>query len=682
MVKNENIQKHDPIASNSILERNQTVDFLKAEHTRLAEEIESIYSQMNQTMAIAASALGVVIGVVTSSKLANPVLLWAAPAVILIIYGFVLVLSSRWSAHFFQIRIICDKLVELTGESPIVLYNHEESVVSRFHSLKSGNPKYRAMVNMLFVMLVVFFLYLLVYSFQIIYSTNHLSGFLFIVVYIIITSIYIMGFSSILYDLPDLFSKVMDQVKSDPTKLPKIRSLVKSGINPAQILIPRPFDFITKTWLFVIGMTAMLWENGPVFNPKIWKLFITQSTTSPPLWTAIAFAFCWYGIQEGIVQQAKYIWNDIRDRRVDQYFDVKRRRAIASGVISLRGAIVQLFVRWLGGLLLGALLDYRLFWLLLTISIVHILYELWAKPNGATRPVPALILVALGSPLRVLGGALSVSDGYLNLRGILLITTFFFFGIGCIANFWKIEAEHRKTQKSSISPRPQSEYFHKKGLLWQHFGFSGTFVCAMILSIDSLLCFRYHLCLNSALGLLFKQFHLNIPSGLEAGIGILIVAMGTFVITWLIWKPLTKVLGCFSNRSLIIKVIVLIATIFPFMYYARFNRNTIYISIILALSVVAFTSYEHMDYNQYMFVYLRKNWRVIKNLWFIYLFDANSGISFLRLLRMTVALSQNDVEVVKGKLPQSSIHLSQIKDAIVQAECEPTSHSTQPRYPS
>jgi hypothetical protein len=257
-------------------------------------------------------------------------------------------------------------------------------------------------------------------------------------------------------------------------------------------------------------------------------------------------------------------------------------------------------------------------------SIVHILYELWAKPNGATKPIAAMILVALGSPLRVLGGVLSVSEP-LSPRDVLLIASFLFLGIGYVANFWRVEAEHVGAQKSPISPRPQSQYFYQNGKPWQHFGFSGMVVGTIVLVIDSLLCSRGHVCLNNVM--VFQQLSFAVSSELALGIGLSTAIAVMLTVTWIVWKPLTNMLLCFHERPWITKSIVLALLLLPLLYFANFNREIICASFMFVFSVVAFSVFEDMDYNRYMFVHLRKNLKMIGHLWFVYLSNANSRIS-------------------------------------------------------
>jgi hypothetical protein len=132
------------------------------------------------------------------------------------------------------------------------------------------------------------------------------------------------------------------------------------------------------------------------------------------------------------------------------------------------------------GILLGYLLDSRLGTLLLVIVVTQVFYELFVKPHAARYPLLATIIIALGSTFRFVSGALSVSER-LNLPIMILAAAFFFLGVGYIAKYWKVEAEHCLANQREYPPRPQSDFFLQHGRDWQHFGFVGMLVTAIFL---------------------------------------------------------------------------------------------------------------------------------------------------------------------------------------------------------
>jgi hypothetical protein len=191
----------------------------------------------------------------------------------------------------------------------------------------------------------------------------------------------------------------------------------------------------------------------------------------------------------------------------------------------------------------------------------------------------------------------------LSLWDVLLIASFLFLGIGYVANFWRVEAEHVRAPKSPISPRPQSEYFYQNGKPWQHFGFCGMVVGTTVLVIDSLLCSRGHVCLNNVI--IFRQLSFAVSSELALGIGLSTAIAAMLTVTWIVWKPLTNMLLCFHERTWIAKSVFALLLL-PLLYFAGLDRETMSASFMLVFSVVAFCVFEDMDYNRYMFVHLLK----------------------------------------------------------------------------
>jgi 4-hydroxybenzoate polyprenyltransferase len=420
--------------------------------------------------------------------------------------------------------------------------------------------------------------------------------------------------------------------------LPVTRILEKRIVSPFRHVIPRPVDFFTKTPLFIIGALLAFVEVGPSSHPRIQVSFITEPVEKPSLVAIVALSVCWYMIQEGLVQQAKYLWNDIRDRAVDKEFSDKSHRSVASGALSLREATIQLFIRWIGGLLLGLFLDTRLFWLLCAISLVHILYELWAKPRGARIPLAPLFLVALGSPLRVLGGAMSISAHLFNLRFVTYLVAFTFFGIGYLATFWRIEAEHVKRNGIPISPRPHSEYYSRNGKAWQHLGFAGVVLCAVLLLADAL----YRLGANVSISdqiILYLQSRIGF-SDLQITIAAYpAVFVFVSILSWTVRGPLSKLISrlarfkWFMGAAFLLVVMltaILIAT-GPLQDHGELLSSL----VLLLLSIVFFASYETISYEQYMLIYLGRNLWVVLRLWSDYLFKADTALTFSALLKVT-----------------------------------------------
>lgn len=420
-------------------------------------------------------------------------------------------------------------------------------------------------------------------------------------------------------------------------------------------IISRPVDFFTKTPLFIIGAIFAFMEFGPSSHPRIQVLFIAEPVEKPPLGAIVALSVCWYLIQEGLVQQAKYLWNDIRDRAVDKEFSDKSRRSVASGALSLREATAQLFIRWIGGLILGLFLDTRLFWLLCAISLVHILYELWAKPRGARIPFAPLFLVALGSPLRVLGGAMSISACLFDLRFVTYLVAFTFFGIGCLATFWRIEAEHVKRNDIPVSPRPHSEYYYSNGYSWQRFGFTGFIVCAALLLTDAL----FHLGANVSISdqiMLYLQSRtgfsdLHITIAAYPTIFAFVSSLSS-IARWPLSKLISRLVQVKRFMSAVLLLVVMSTATLTATGLLQDHGELLSSLVLLSLSIVFFASYETISYEQYMLIYLRRSLRVVLRLWSDYFFKADTALTFSALLKVTQSVFTTERDLIEAQSKQ------------------------------
>jgi len=79
------------------------------------------------------------------------------------------------------------------------------------------------------------------------------------------------------------------------------------------LLIPRPHSFLINSLLFGVGV-IFAWLEG------------YRVQVGMPGWL---FLLLWFVAQEILVQQAKYMWNDIRDYERDQEIPANKVRPIA-----------------------------------------------------------------------------------------------------------------------------------------------------------------------------------------------------------------------------------------------------------------------------------------------------------------------------------------------------------------
>lgn len=242
----------------------------------------------------------------------------------------------------------------------------------------------------------------------------------------------------------------------------------------AQLLLPRPLDFLGKAPIFLAGWLIALGE---------WKLVPPHA---PPGMREFAFALTWFLIQEGLVQQAKYMWNDMRDYGRDQIIPANQTRFIAAH--KQRPSTLLLWatlLRVLFGLVLALWLSPQLFSLSLSIILLQMIYEWWAKPNAATAPLLSLAVVALGSVTRFLGGAFAAGWPVAEYRLWLYAAVFFAVGAAYAAVLWHSEAHYLQTHHI-LWQRGQSAYFLLNGARWIHGSMGSAAVICGLLCFDAL----------------------------------------------------------------------------------------------------------------------------------------------------------------------------------------------------
>ena len=258
-----------------------------------------------------------------------------------------------------------------------------------------------------------------------------------------------------------------------------------------------------------------------------------------------------------------------------------------------------------------------------------------------------MLLIAFGAPLRVLGGMLSVSD-FILPDEVLLIVFFFFYGVAYISCFWRIETEYLLEQEKPGFVRQQGRYFLKHGLPWQHFGLAGMMLCAIILLLESVVCGTSGTCMS---GIRFFQIiSYNVTSTISFILSVLLLTISIGIITVLTYKKLSVFVLYLHNRSKIAKIILL----FLFVSVAIFLGGAGNVRIVIPTFAVYFSFsmynwYENVSYSQYMYLPLRKNYKLIIAVWFSYLFDSTASLSLQSVLKAT-ALLVSSVTVVQPGL--------------------------------
>jgi 4-hydroxybenzoate polyprenyltransferase len=373
-------------------------------------------------------------------------------------------------------------------------------------------------------------------------------------------------------------------------------------IRALYFLFPRPLDFALKSILFFHGvLVSIIFSSASTLQPGNSLIFI-EGFSIPPANQKLITISLWFFIQEVLIQQAKYVWNDLHDRKKDQSKIGKNDRAVARGFIGKKSAVLHIIIRILIGLVLGSMLDLRLYWLLVWILMHQIVYEYLLKFQGRTLPILVLVYVALGSFTRVMGGVLAAGGNLWNSSILVILMAFLFFSIGTIATFWRIEGEHdlkvhQNTQTPLSFQRSASEYFIKHGREFQYFGFSGFFVSSLLLSLNQ----------TNLLQELFLNQLTETPLTLILSVNLILLITVTLLALF-IYKYFRQFLVWVAKKN---RIRYLYASIFIIVIIANnffhLDPKLIYSSCFILYSIISSSTYENMDYDKFMLVPTRKN---------------------------------------------------------------------------
>lgn len=264
---------------------------------------------------------------------------------------------------------------------------------------------------------------------------------------------------------------------------------------------------VTNEWwasfrIYLLPRPLSLLANGLHFWCGVVLVFVAGTSLQ-----SFLFIFLWFFIQEGIVQQAKYMWNDVRDHGRDQHLPANQHRIVACKPITAVTYLL-LILRWTMGLLLAWWLSPLCFALLIIVTILQIIYERWGKPYARRFPLLPLLIVGLGAGCKLGGGLLAAGWPVTSASFWLLIIGMLGIGIGYGATLWRVEAEYLHARQLDWH-RGQSAFFWENGRFWLRAGTlisllagivlvclgwkgGGTAVAAMLFIGATLILYRLH----------------------------------------------------------------------------------------------------------------------------------------------------------------------------------------------
>ncbi|MFC1649386.1 UbiA prenyltransferase family protein [Patescibacteria group bacterium] len=160
------------------------------------------------------------------------------------------------------------------------------------------------------------------------------------------------------------------------------------------IKVARPLHWIKNLSIF-----AALIFSGNLFDPTLQSL---------AFWAFISFS---------LATSATYIFNDIRDVKLDQLHPVKKSRPMASGRLPVSVAVIEMVILLFASLYVAKLLLHPLFTVsVLAYLILQFFYSLYFK-NIAVLDI---LIIASGFIIRVYAGAF-VTDTHLSVWFLLCV---------------------------------------------------------------------------------------------------------------------------------------------------------------------------------------------------------------------------------------------------------------------
>ena len=165
----------------------------------------------------------------------------------------------------------------------------------------------------------------------------------------------------------------------------------------------RPYSWIKNFFIFI-----------PLFFAR--EFFVDDKLFK----TILAFViFC-------LAASSVYILNDILDREQDKKHDTKKHRPLASGLVSLKSAIIMLIGLFIADILLIHLFLPQIFWLVISYFILNVLYSVYLKHV----PILDILLISSFYFIRIMIGSV-VGDVFISnwlLICIILISLFLIVG--------------------------------------------------------------------------------------------------------------------------------------------------------------------------------------------------------------------------------------------------------------
>lgn len=575
------------------------------------------------------------------------------PLPIQILFMLILRAAYQWQEQLYIIRSLYQEIKNFSEYTDMPLYLDRESFTSRFMSMRSGHITARAVWYGIFILPISLYAIMLGYTFIEIYSQNHFLGVLYWCIYGFTSLWLLLGLIGLVYSFPN-YSNQYREERAEIQGADALNRLVKSSkIRFGKIILPRQRSLMGKGFFyFSTGVLISSLYGYLIPRPDLHRAMFSPYTSSSLYLGAAAYITFWFFIQEILIQQAKYLWNDIRDRKYDSSLPANDDRIGTKSNYKLLK--YHFLIRLLLGFVLAYILSEQLFLLSLFIICLQVIYEFFGKTVSNRYPVITLFIVAPGSAIRLLSGFLAAGWLLSNPNLILYFSLVFIIGIIYVIGYWKAEAEFLQDENKEFH-RGQSAYFLKRGDSWISSAILAGFLIYVILLYEIDISILVNIL--KPLGNSFTLFHPIVY--------ILIAAIWSGMIYFIYWTVSStfRKLGKLSEirreqlsrikprylkkKHIFVMLIVIISLYLQWIYPPSILNNPdelVSVNIIFITLIMIFFFHSDSNYEKYAFKHTANNFRLVGRLFSNYFFNANSSVGIIELLTLMIQSFSKDIE--------------------------------------
>lgn len=631
---------------------NNHLNVLLAEYQDISSVFEKSQENLVQVLGIGVAFSAGAIGSLTSQTMAlTSGMAWILPLPFFFFYGLVIYMLHLRLGNFWNARVL-ETRINLMLPEISVIRSVPNFPSGRYFSSSRGNKKILFLFNLLVFMLAILQLSILGLCFWAIYATNHTAGTFFLSVYFIIASIEIVVMTSMNQELPLGFRALTEQI-AELGRMPtekEFRLLYSNLYKQTKDallthIIPRPWDIIAKGPHFWYGFFSAYIFYG-INNSKalqsISVLFNAKVASRVNIGQIIFFGVLFFFLEEVLLQQAKLLWDDIRDVQRDNKLPLNKNRAFVSGLLSEKQAILNIGLRLLLAFTAGFLLGGMVIVLFFGVILLHqALYVLWAKPRAKKHPILLLFMLSPNTTLRFLSGFILITGfNTIDIPLTMVLSIAFYQSMANSALLWRIEVEHLKKQDEPAFLRPQSLFFLQNGKRVQLFALIGS-----LLVLVGLLYYVSYLPRFLLSGLLFQRYTLStfvlffvviFLTSLLSAVGEKLIYNLKNLLVPLVWHRRELVKKIFVSVIYAIGNAMMFLGGFSFIIALFINNEKMFFLGFASYLVGQIFVYENMDFLDYTLARIKKQVSVFLKILPVFLFRANSKVTIFVLLKVLI----------------------------------------------